>query len=284
MFAAVRRLTLASTVLRSGLALVAVATAAVLAPLPQPSAEAAVAQVEVEPASAKGMALLAPTGVGQTGVAADAGSQQAAPETRPAETPAPEGLLGTPAAAPAADEPVSDAAPAVADPSPVPPAPQPEPEPAPAPPPPPPVTPDERGAAALALLDHPWQQLGWTIDFEPGRPGYLGMAYVEERRIVVWVRPEQSIEHLASVVAHELGHAVDLTWGTPERRARWTQLRGLDASTPWFGCSQCTDFATPAGDFAEVFSYWQTGTDFQSRMAGYPSPEALEALLPLFMP
>jgi hypothetical protein len=62
------------------------------------------------------------------------------------------------------------------------------------------------------------------------------------------------------------------------------QLRGLDASGAWFGCSACTDFATPAGDFAEVFSYWQTGTDFQSRMAGYPSPEALEALLPLFMP
>jgi len=280
MFAAVRRIAPSSTAFRGLAGVLAIAAAGVLVPVSVLPAQASAQSPTV---AAKGMVLLAPTGDrGQSPAPVDLQDFEIEVGGATADRPAPGDLLGTPAAAPAAVEPPTDAV-AAAAPAPAP-APQPEPAPAPAPPPPPPVTPDERGAAALALLDHPWQQTGWTIDFEPGRPGYLGMAYVEERRIVVWVRPEQSIEHLASVVAHELGHAIDLTWNTPERRARWMELRGIDASNPWFGCSACTDFATPAGDFAEVFSYWQTGIDFQSRMAAYPEPEALEAMVSLFLP
>ena len=52
----------------------------------------------------------------------------------------------------------------------------------------------------------------------------------------------------------------------------------------WFGCDECSDYATPAGDFAEVFEYWLLGPgDFRSQMGPPPSSEQLELLSHLFV-
>ena len=135
------------------------------------------------------------------------------------------------------------------------------------------------GEAALAMLDYPWRDLGWTIQFLPGRPGYLGLARGPKQRIEIYVRPEHDAYDVAHTLAHELGHAVDLTYGSTYRRREYRRLRGLAMEGEWFGCDSCTDYATPAGDFAEVFEYWLLGGgDYRSQMAGPPDEATLARL------
>jgi hypothetical protein len=67
------------------------------------------------------------------------------------------------------------------------------------------------------------------------------------------------------------------------QRADWMRARGISTSTPWFGCGSCTDFSTPAGDFAEVYAQWARGGGaFRSRVAGRPGPAELSALARTF--
>lgn len=140
------------------------------------------------------------------------------------------------------------------------------------------------GEAALARINFDPAQVGYTVQFLPARPGYYGMTYPNERRIDIWVRPAQPFELLLHVLAHELGHAVDLTWNDDARRGEYLQIRGL-GSRNWFTCDGCTDFSTPAGDFAEVFAYWAVGgTDFKSTLAPAPSPEQLDQIVRFFVP
>jgi hypothetical protein len=141
------------------------------------------------------------------------------------------------------------------------------------------------GKLALARIAYPWQQLGWTVQFLPARTGYRGMAWPADRRIDVFVRDGQSLDEVAYVIAHELGHAVDLTHGTDERRTAWRQLRGMPAGAGWWACDACTDYATGAGDFAEVFAVSQLGpVDYRSEMGPPPDAATLTALAPLFGP
>jgi len=139
----------------------------------------------------------------------------------------------------------------------------------------------------LARIGYPYRGLGFFIDFLPARQGLLGFTSYADRRIEVYVRP-CSLESdlvLTHTIAHEIGHAVDFTVGDPGRRARWQQGRGIPASTPWYGCSACSDYHTPAGDFAETFAYWQVGpAGYRSTMAGPPTAAQLRALDALFWP
>ena len=121
-----------------------------------------------------------------------------------------------------------------------------------------------RGEAALDLLDYPWQDIGYRIEFLPARAGYLGLTWPEERRIQIFVRPEASVAELARDAAHELGHAIDWTRNDEGRREEYRRVRGISQSG-WFTCHACTDLATPAGDFAETFSYWLLEGQFPSR-------------------
>jgi hypothetical protein len=138
-----------------------------------------------------------------------------------------------------------------------------------------------RGAAALASLRHGAERTGFRVEFGPGRNGYMGLTYLHERRIEVFVRScdRQADGLLRHVIAHELGHAYDTTHGTAATRAAWQAARGIPASTPWYGCSGCTDFATPAGDFAEVYAQWLRGSpDNRSELSGDPGPAELDIL------
>ena len=136
-----------------------------------------------------------------------------------------------------------------------------------------------RGEAALELIGYRWPDLGWQITFHPAQRGVLGIASRNDKRIRVYVRRDQPIRVLAFSTAHEIGHALDFTTGTPESRARWLELRRIDPDTPWFGCEACADLETPAGDFAEVFAAWQVGfVDFRSRMAPAPTADDMRLL------
>jgi hypothetical protein len=109
----------------------------------------------------------------------------------------------------------------------------------------------------------------------------MGLTHLEQRRIEMFVRAcdVQSDGLLRHVMAHELGHAYDTTHMTADARAAWKAVRGIPAGTPWYGCSGCTDFATPAGDYAEVYAQWARGaSDNRSKLAGSPGPAELAQL------
>lgn len=138
-----------------------------------------------------------------------------------------------------------------------------------------------RGQRALTSLRAGAERTGFSVRFAPGKSGYLGLTHLQERRIDVYVRDcgAQSDELLRHVVAHELGHAYDTTHLGSAQRAAWQAARGIPASTDWYGCSGCTDFATPAGDFAEVYAQWARGVDSnRSELAGDVPAGELEAL------
>jgi hypothetical protein len=141
------------------------------------------------------------------------------------------------------------------------------------------LTPEqELGEAALASIAYPWRQLlpGWTISFRPSRGGFLGMTFRPERRIEIYVRLDRPVNAVAHDIAHELGHAIDVTHLNDERRARYLELRGLKADTAWWACNSCRDLKTGAGDFAETFAWWTAPRyRFYGVLAPAPSDEIL---------
>lgn len=142
---------------------------------------------------------------------------------------------------------------------------------------------EARGQAALAAISYPWQQRlpGWTVRFKPGRSGVLGLTFTAERVIEVYVRDDQSDGFLRHVIAHELGHAVDVSLNTGAEREQWLAARGATGA-PWWPGNGATDFSTGAGDFAECFAAWQTGSgNFRSNVAGWPTGDQLNLLAQL---
>lgn len=139
------------------------------------------------------------------------------------------------------------------------------------------------GRDALAGISYPWQELldGWTIEFQTSTDGLFGLTLVPERRIEIYVRPDQSPAMVRHVIAHELGHAVDVTLNDGPDRRRWEEARGL-SSAPWWPDSGAADFRTGAGDFAESFAAWQVGpSGFRSELAPPPDGAQIELLAEL---
>ena len=123
------------------------------------------------------------------------------------------------------------------------------------------------------------------VRFLPARSDVLGLAHLQERRLELFVRSceRQSDSLVLHVLAHELGHLLDVTRLDDDQRAQWRAVRGIPADTPWFGCDGCTDFATPAGDFAEVYAQWQRrASGNRSELAPAPSRAELEELAARF--
>src|SRR5688500_7450123 len=82
------------------------------------------------------------------------------------------------------------------------------------------------GREALEQIDYPIENLGWTVAFLPGKPGFLGLAIGPKRRIEIYVRSSHGVSDVAHTLAHELGHAVDLTYGSDYRRSEYLRMRG----------------------------------------------------------
>ncbi len=140
-----------------------------------------------------------------------------------------------------------------------------------------------RGRQALASLDYPVRELGYAVEFRDYTGGTLGTANSRTKRIVVYVKRSQSHQSLRVTIAHELGHALDYEHATVERRRDYRTIRRLSPSARWYPCSGCSDYASHAGDWAEVFAYWLAGPgDFRSEVTGPPSEEQLRRLTPIF--
>jgi len=141
----------------------------------------------------------------------------------------------------------------------------------------------DRATEALASLTYPWRDRlpGWEIRFHDGTDGAYGYTLTRESVIDIYVRDEQSTELLAHVIAHELGHAIDVTLNDGDDRERWQEARGIE-DAPWWPDSRASDFATGAGDFAEAFAAWQVGTGaYRSELAPPPTETELAVLAEL---
>lgn len=146
--------------------------------------------------------------------------------------------------------------------------------------------PQERGEQALTLIDYPWQKLGYTVSFEPGRETYLGLTDSGARIIHIYVRADESRDTLARTIGHEMGHALDFSLTDDDERARYIAIRGIDATVDtWYGCDACEDYSTAAGDWAETFQYWLLGAgQYYSKMGPPPSADELAQLSAIFAP
>jgi len=139
------------------------------------------------------------------------------------------------------------------------------------------------GENALALVRYDWQGRfpEWEITFGSGRSGIRALTYPREQRIEVFIRASDTPQSLHRVIAHELGHLVDVELDSAEHRDRWIEQRGIDADVPWWPGESAPDFATGAGDFAEAFAVWETGVQSQSTVGGQPSASDLAVLAEL---
>jgi hypothetical protein len=124
-----------------------------------------------------------------------------------------------------------------------------------------------------------------TVSFLGAKSGYLGLTFPERHHVDVYVRScsAESFTLLRHVMSHEMGHAYDAAHMTASMRAAYMAMRGIPAGTPWFGCNYCTDFNTPAGDFAETYSQWQRGShDSRTQIAPMPGSAQLAQIAAAF--
>ncbi len=136
------------------------------------------------------------------------------------------------------------------------------------------------GTAALDQITFAWQDglPGWTLEFVSGEGSVAGYTWSFEKRIEVFVRPGATPNELARILAHELGHAVDLTMNTSEERTRWLEARNA-AGAQWWPKSGAADFSSGAGDFAEAFAALLVGdADYRGELAPPPTAEQLALL------
>ncbi len=143
--------------------------------------------------------------------------------------------------------------------------------------------PAEIGAAARALIQYDFETRLplWEISFLPGRSTVRGLTFPDSLRIEIYVRAEDTPADVARVMAHEFGHAVDLSLNNATDRAAWRSARGGAPEVPWWPSGSTYDFDTMAGDFAEGFASWQVGSSNRSNVAGAFTSEQLALMASL---
>jgi hypothetical protein len=144
---------------------------------------------------------------------------------------------------------------------------------------------EQLGAEAVRLVHFDLARLpGWQVAFLAPHIGFQGRTFPDRRRIEVYVSSGDTARAVSYDLAHEIGHAVDLTYSTRASRLAYRSIRGIPAATLWFGCGDCPDFATPSGDFAESFGLIVTdpGFDWRSKMGPRPTAAQRAAIVALY--
>lgn len=127
---------------------------------------------------------------------------------------------------------------------------------------------------SFILIDIPSTIPGWTITWSDVSPGATAMTYRDSRTIIMFNGALGSDPaRRARVLGHEIGHAIDFSRLDENQRNQWMGLRALSGA--WYGCWGCTDFGTPAGDWAEAVGHTITGglAPWRSRLG--PPPDAI---------
>ena len=116
--------------------------------------------------------------------------------------------------------------------------------------------------------------------FEVYRGTYQGLADSGRKVVTIWVRSTDTRGKLRITIAHEMGHVLDYTALTAHDKGRYLSLRGRSGSTAaWYPANGTSDYASPAGDFAEVYALYLAGAgDFRSTFAPQPTSTQLSSL------
>ena len=120
--------------------------------------------------------------------------------------------------------------------------------------------PADIGAAAEATVDFDFRAAlpNWQIGYADDHPDFLGVTRSEAKSIIVHVEPDATVDGVAAVLMHEVGHALDLERLSDADRSTWIELR--DMPPTWWPGNGLSDFAVGAGDFAEAVSALTTGS------------------------
>lgn len=141
----------------------------------------------------------------------------------------------------------------------------------------------ERAEAIEALVGWDFRAAlpGWTVEHAGPHVQWRGVTNSQERIVTLFDRPTATPEESAAILAHELGHALDLEFLDDDLRIEWLSMRSETA--PWWAGDGQSDFAVGAGDFAEAVAGVLMGTPTRSEF-GPLSAEQLafvRDLLPL---
>ncbi|HEY5110583.1 MAG TPA: hypothetical protein VII96_13330 [Acidimicrobiales bacterium] len=157
-----------------------------------------------------------------------------------------------------------------------------------------PSSPESMGAAALALVRYPWQQLvGYTIKFLPiadaPSPGFYGNSDFTWGKSggvsTMYVYPGETVDQLAGITAFEIGHEVDAAYVEPQDGH--DQIAGILGVHPasWAPECDCAEQGYLSGWYAAAFSdYWSPGVGAWSSFAPPPTGATLTALQPWLDP
>ena len=131
---------------------------------------------------------------------------------------------------------------------------------------------------ALTLVSYRGR-LGYRIVLAPPRRGVRAETNAGTRTITIFLDPPDAPHRVAHDIAHELGHAWDARHLDDAGRRAYLRDRGASRAV-WWPRTVGADYATGAGDFAEVFARCHAASpEFRSRLAP-PPPDACAALPP----
>ncbi len=142
-----------------------------------------------------------------------------------------------------------------------------------------PETPTALGASAEALLPFDWETIlpGWTIDYRSADDDFRGLTFPYDKSIELYVRSDDTARSLAGILAHEIGHAIDVTHLSDGERSEWRETRNID-DHQWWPDAYASDFESGAGDFAEAFAFWAVQDPSSSQIAYQPTTSQLAVL------
>ncbi len=137
------------------------------------------------------------------------------------------------------------------------------------------LSPVEVGRLAEQEIDYDYASLlpGWSIEYRQDRPGFRGLTFTREKRIEIYVDPGESTSSVAGILAHEIGHAIDVEYLTTEERSQWREAR--DLPNAWWPGNGLSDFHVGAGDFAEAVAFVIADSPSDSEHGDF-TPEQIE--------
>lgn len=136
-----------------------------------------------------------------------------------------------------------------------------------------PGDPVSTGRAAEALIGYDYRSVleGWTFAFDGPREGYRGNTNTVSRTISVYVGPHDTPQVVAGVIAHEVGHALDVMYLDDQTRVDWMQMRGV--TDGWWPHSGASDFHVGAGDYAEAVAAVLIGSPSDSEHGSFTADQ-----------
>ncbi|MDQ1626323.1 MAG: hypothetical protein QOI54_67 [Actinomycetota bacterium] len=123
---------------------------------------------------------------------------------------------------------------------------------------------------AAQLVRFAPDSVGYRVDVAGPAAGLRAQTDRGRHVITLFVDPDDAAHRVAHDLGHELGHAYDDCCLTRGERRAYLAARGVP-SARWFPARSGSDYATGAGDFAEVFALCHASSpEFRSTLAARP--------------